>query len=310
MSVDLRAPGKRDITLGAIVPNVQVEAWYRQQLAKAVANMTASYEHWLAMRFRRAVEANIEAGKLPDPERAEDAAPGESTRKLYAEMKRLQKYWDDYFIVFAQKVARQAVENWYDTNAKAWQSKLGRAGFDIKMQVTPAQKLILDVKVPENVALIRSIQQDYHKDIEGIVSRNFLAGRDLAPMAEQIKKRGGVSTRRAALIARDQSNKATAQLNSARQRELGVQWGRWVHSSAGKEPRPEHVRAGREGWFYDINKGIDFGDGFGYVLPGEAINCRCTGRSIIPAIGRMPKNFDPDKLVPVPGFPGAFGLKV
>ncbi|MGJ8498377.1 hypothetical protein, partial [Glaesserella parasuis] len=163
--------------------------------------------------------------------------------------------------------ATQAAERWYDSNVAAWRSKLGRAGFDIKMQLSPAQKLILQAKVPENVALIKSIQQDYHKDIQGIVTRNFLAGRDLAPMAEQIKARGGVSTRRAALIARDQSNKATAQMNSARQRELGIQWALWKHSSAGKEPRVEHQRAAREDWYYDVNVGIDFGDSFGQVLP-------------------------------------------
>lgn len=306
---ELRAPGKRDVTLGPIGANMHVEEAYKAALAKAVANMTASYEYWTAMRFVKAVEANVDAGRLPDG--AEDAAPGDPrkrTKQLFDELARLNDYWSDYFDKFAKKVAKQTIESWYDTNTAAWKSKLSRAGFDIKMQVTPSQRLILQTKVPENVSLIKSIQQDYHKDIEGIVTRNFLAGRDLAPMAAQIKKRGGVSTRRAALIARDQSNKATAQMNSARQRELGINWAKWVHSSAGKEPRLEHVRAARENWYYDISKGIDFGDGFGYVLPGEAINCRCTSRSIIPALNRMPAGFDASKLVAVPGFPGAYKM--
>jgi uncharacterized protein with gpF-like domain len=303
---ELQAPGKRDITLGAIGASLHVETDYRQALTKAVANMTASYEYWLAMRFTKAVDANVDAGRLPDG--AQDANPGDRTKQLFGELGRLQKYWDNYFTDLAAKIAAQAVKGWYETNATAWGSKLARAGFDIKMQITPSQRLILQTKIPENVALIRSISQDYHKDIEGIVTRNFLAGRDLAPMAEAIKKRGGVSTRRAALIARDQSNKATAQMNSARQRELGIGWAKWVHSSAGKEPRPDHVLAARENWYYRIDKGIDFGDGFGYVLPGEAISCRCTSRSIIPALNRMPAGFDADKLVEVPGFPGAYKM--
>jgi len=310
VTAELRAPGKRTITLGAVGPNAQIEAWYRSAIAKAVANMTTSYQHWLARRFAQAVEANVAAGRLPDrAARAEDASPFQDAERLQGELARLEDYWSNKFDELARNLAIGVVQKWYKSNSSAWQSKLGRAGFDIKMQVTPAQKLVLRAKIPENVALIRSIQQDYHKDIQGIVTRNFLAGRDLAPMAEQIKKRGGVCTRRAALIARDQSNKATAQLNSARQRELGIRWALWKHSSAGKEPRPEHLRASRENWYYDINVGIDFGDGFGYVLPGEAINCRCTGRSIIPGLGRMPTGFDPDKLEPVPGFPGAFRLK-
>lgn len=272
---ELRAPGKRDITLGAVQPSYQVEVWYRRALEAAIARMTASYEYWTARRFKRAVAANVEAGRLPDRDAAlaQDASPFEDAQKLQGELGRLQDYWDDYFTDLARKLAAQAVDKWYDSNATSWRGKLKRAGFDIQMQVTPAQKLVLMSKIPENVALIRSIQQDYHKDIQGIVTRNFLAGRDLAPMAAQIKKRGEVSTRRAALIARDQSNKASAQLNATRQRELGIRWALWRHSSAGKEPRPEHQRASREDWYYDVNVGIDFGDGFGYVLPSEAINC-------------------------------------
>lgn len=308
---ELRAPGKRDITLGAVQPSYQVELWYRRALEAAIARMTASYEYWTARRFKRAVAANVEAGRLPDRDAAlaQDASPFEDAQKLQGELARLQNYWDDYFTDLARKLAAQAVDKWYESNATSWRGKLKRAGFDIQMQVTPAQKLVLMSKIPENVALIRSIQQDYHKDIQGIVTRNFLAGRDLAPMAAQIKTRGDVSTRRAALIARDQSNKASAQLNATRQRELGIRWALWRHSSAGKEPRPEHQRASREDWYYDVNIGIDFGDGFGYVLPSEAINCRCTGKSIIPGLGRAPANFDPDKLEAVPGFPGAWRLR-
>jgi hypothetical protein len=162
--------------------------------------------------------------------------------------------------------------------------------------------------VPENVALIRSIQQQYHTDIEGIVSRNFLKGRDLASMADEIKAKSGVSARKAALIARDQSNKATAQMNSARQKDLDLPWATWVHSSGAKEPRHNHVRAGREQWVFNTQQGIDFGDGFGYVLPGEAIYCNCTARTIIPALGRGDIESE-DDLKHVTGFPGAYSAK-
>ena len=55
--------------------------------------------------------------------------------------------------------------------------------------------------------------------------------------------------------------------------------------------------------------GIDFGDGFGASLPGTPVNCRCVSRTIIPAIGRglaNGKQFDPEKLEAVSGFPGAY----
>lgn len=275
--MELRAPGKKDKYLPPIVHSASTEAKYRQALEKAVVNMTASYEWWLAAKYRAALEGNQEAGRLPDPEHAQDAGVEKSLKQrtddLFRELSRLRSYWAKYFDDLSKKLADQATQQWYEDNARSWEGKLRRAGFDIKMQLTPAQRLILQAKVPENVSLIRSIQQDYHKDVEGIVLRNFVKGRDLSAMAEKIKERGGVTTRRAALIARDQSNKATAQMNAARQAELGLTQAQWIHSSAGKEPREKHVKAGRERLVFDTQVGVDFHDGFGPVLPGEAINC-------------------------------------
>lgn len=301
---ELRAPGKKDVTLAPIAPNAQSRLKYQRALQKAVANMSASYEWWIGARYRRALAANQKAERLPDM--ALDAnTPSADAGDLFGELARLRKYWSNYFDKFAKKLAEQATETWYRDNSNMWEGRLRRAGFDVPMKLTPSQRLILHAKVPENVALIRSIHEDYHKDIEGIVSRNFLKGRDLAAMAEEIKKRGKVTQNRAAFIALDQSNKATAQMNDARQRELGIQYCVWQHSSAGKEPREKHVRAGREQWVFKVGQGIDFGDQFGTVLPGEAINCRCTSRSIIPALGRGDIESDED-LEPVPGYPGAY----
>lgn len=310
---ELRAPGKRRIIVRDAAPNEGTHARYRNALQKAVARMVASYEYWLRGKYEQALRENVDADRLPDVDVAMDAAkPGQTPRraanKLFAEMNRLRDYWNSYFDDFAKKLAQGFMDDVQRDNAATWHGRLKRAGFDIEMQLTPSQSLITDAMVRNNVALIKSIQQDYHKDIEGIVTRNFLAGRDLHTMADKIKTRGDVSTRRAALIARDQSNKATAQMNAARQRELDIRWARWIHSSAGKEPRPDHVKAGREQWYFNTQVGIDFGDGFGHVLPGEAIKCRCGSRSIIPSIGRD-KDFDVANLEEVPGFPGAYRLK-
>lgn len=301
--MELRNPGKRDKVLAPITPNAQTAAKYERALGKAVANMQASYEWWISARYRHALESNQAAGRL-----AMDAGPGEWANSLFAELARLRNHWTKYFDSFAKTLAEQMTEAWYKDNSNQWQGKLKRAGFDVPMQLTPSQKLILKTKVPENVALIKSIQEQYHGDVEGIVSRNFLKGRDLAAMSEEIKARGKVTQNRAAFIARDQANKATSQMNDARQRELGIKYATWQHSTAGKEPREKHVRAGREQWVFRIGEGIDFGDQFKTVLPGEAIKCGCTSRSIIPALGRGDIESDAD-LEPVAGFPGAYRAK-
>lgn len=305
----LRAPGKKDIKLAPIGVNVASRQAYEDALSAAVRKMAASYEWWIAAKYRAALHENQDAGHLPDM--ALDAlakGPAARAKALLGELARLRDYWRKYFAGFAATLATQTLDNWYKDNSGAWKSRLKTAGFDIPMQLTPSQRLILDAKVPENVSLIKSIQETYHKDIEGIVTRGFLRGRDLSGMSDEIAKRGTVTRGRAAFIARDQANKATAQMNDARQRELGIGYAVWQHSSAGREPRATHVKAGREQWVFKVGQGIDFGDQFGTVLPGEAINCKCTARSIIPALGRGDIESDAD-LEAVPGFPGAYRAK-
>ena len=285
---ELRAPGDKDITIGAVVPNVGTETLYRRLLEREVSAMVGSYEHWIAQAYKRVLDAARRDGRVIDPAMAQDArrGPKDTNAALLVELKRLDGYWTTRVQRFAERTAKRIATDWLRDNTTSWQGKLKRKGFTVKLQVTAKQRTFLQVKIKENVSLITSIQQQYHKNIEGIVSRGFLSGRDLFTIADNIKKQHGVTVRRAALIARDQSNKATAQLNSMRQSELGITRATWIHSSAGKEPRHDHMRAGREGWEFDPTVGIDFADGFGFVLPGEAINCRCTCRSHIPALKR------------------------
>lgn len=291
------------------MPSHDRESAYKTALEREVRTMVRSYLWWLSNRYQVALEANVDAGRVPDM--AQDAAPKSAQNRLLAELGRLQKHWEKHF----KDVAKRLVTRWADTsykdNATVWKAQMRRAGFTVDMQLTPAQTSVLDATVAENVSLITSIPSQFATDVHGIVTRSFLAGRDLSTMAEQLRKRGDLTVNRAALIANDQSNKLTAAMNAGRQRELGLQWAVWKHSSAGKEPRPDHVRASREEWIFDTQKGIDFGDGFGFVLPGVAIRCRCGSRTLIPAVGRnlaSGKVFDPDKLVPVPGFPGAYKM--
>lgn len=269
----------------------------------AIGAMAKSVEYWVSAKYRAALESNQAAGNVPDfdADRAQDASPFENQRQLYNELTNLRRRWERYFAAQARKLATDLVESAYKSNKAAWQGQVRREGFDIPMQLSSAQRAVLDAKVRDNVALIRSIPEQYFTKVEGDVSRGFVAGRDLESIAKELRHTGEVTTKRAALIARDQSNKLTAQMNSARQRELGISYAYWKHSTVEKDPRPNHLKASRDGWIFDTQVGIDFGDGF--VLPGVEINCRCGSRSIIPAID---EDIGPDDLVPVPGFPGAF----
>jgi uncharacterized protein with gpF-like domain len=99
-------------------------------------------------------------------------------------------------------------------------------------------------------------------------------------MAEEIRGRYKVASNRAWLIARDQSNKANAVVQRTRQTELGIKEGIWLHSHAGKTPRPTHVAM--NGTRYEIAKGMYDPAVKKWILPGELIGCRCQGRSVLP----------------------------
>ena len=131
-----------------------------------------------------------------------------------------------------------------------------------------------------HVGLIRSIPEKYFNEVEGLVMRSVARGRDLSYLTDELQKRYGITRRRAALIARDQNNKATSVMQAARQQSLGVTQGVWKHSHAGKEPRPSHVKA--DGKVFELSKGM-YLDGK-WVMPGEEINCRCTWSPVIPGL--------------------------
>ena len=151
------------------------------------------------------------------------------------------------------------------------------AGFTVRFNATTQQQTALQAVLGGNVSLIRSIGQQYLNRVEESVWRSVNAGYDMAQLTRELRKDYGISERRAAFIARDQTNKAKAAIEKARRQELGITEAIWMHSHAGKEPRPSHVAA--NGKRFNVNKGM-YLDGK-WVQPGEEINCRCTSRSVI-----------------------------
>ncbi|MDB5605134.1 MAG: phage head morphosis protein [Bradyrhizobium sp.] len=112
--------------------------------------------------------------------------------------------------------------------------------------------IIMAATVGQQVSLIKSIPSQYFTDVEGLVMRSVQTGRDLGQLTKDLQEQFGVTCRRAAFIARDQNNKATASMTRARQDELGITQAIWVHSGAGKHPRPTHVAM--NGTKYDVNR--------------------------------------------------------
>jgi F like protein len=196
--------------------------------------------------------------------------------------RQLGRKWNDRFARLANELAghfAKAVGRRVDTALAYY---LRRSGFAIRFSLTQAQAEALEATTAANVALIKSISSQHATAVEGAVMRSIQTGKDVAGLARELREIGGVTRRRALFIARDQNAKATATITRVRQQELGITTARWLHSGGGKEPRPSHVKAGRDRVEYDVAKGWFDPDEGRFIQPGELINCRCTSVSIIP----------------------------
>jgi SPP1 gp7 family putative phage head morphogenesis protein len=251
-------------------PNVGLELAYRRRLDALVDEMNASLLYWLSAAYR----ANEPATGLAMDRSVADI--------LNAIMKRLARRWTRRFDDAAKSMGEWFAKSSAARSDAALKASLKRAGFSVKFQATPGQIDAVQAVLAENVGLIRSIASEHLTDVQGILMRSVSTGRDLGAMTDELQKQFGVSKRRAALIARDQNNKATAVIVKTRQQELGITHATWQHSHGGKHPRPEHVKA--NGKPYEIAKGM-FLEGK-WVWPGTEINCRCVSRSIVPGLER------------------------
>jgi SPP1 gp7 family putative phage head morphogenesis protein len=268
----LVSPTGRDIVLRPVRSNAGVEAAYNKALQRWIEMMHRSLIYFIQAQYR----AN------PPPSLAQDAGweafrEGSPANAMRRAMHRMSRRWMKAFDKGAEDLAKYFVDRAAGATDIQLKDVLKRAGFTVEFRTTAAVNNAMQAAIGENVGLIKSIASEHLTQVEGLVMRSMQRGRDLGTLTQELTQRYDITKRRASLIARDQANKMTAVVNRERQNELGITEAVWMHSHAGREPRPSHVAA--NGKKFDINKGM-YLDGE-WLLPGQAINCRCTSKSII-----------------------------
>lgn len=252
------------MVLRSVHANLGIEAAYRKKLKAQIDILVNSVEYWLMAAYR----------KNP-PKLATDASP---VKTIQSELDDLAIYWIDRFEKSAPIIAEAYVKSMFDASDTSFKQALKDGGWIVPFKMTERVRTAFQASLAENVGLIKSIPVQYLQQVEGIVMRSYSNGRDLYTMVNELKALYPAASNRAVLIARDQSNKANAVVNRARQLDLGITRAKWMHSHGGKEPRLDHLAA--DGKEYDIDKGCLIGGE--YIQPGEMINCRCTSRPILP----------------------------
>lgn len=252
----------------AVWPNPGVERWYKQQL---VALLTHAH-------FDIATEVGmIMHDNPPDIGFANDAPS--ATVQIDRAMKSWAKKWTLKFDKLSLDLAKKFAGKNFQDAERGMRAAFRDAGLTVKFDITKKSKGAYKMVVAENVNLIKSIPQKYLTDVQSNVWASVMKGGDMASLSRKLKKTYDISTDRAALIARDQNNKAKAIIENVRRQEIGITEAIWQHSSAGREPRPTHVAM--DGKTFKLAKGMYDSDEGEYVYPGQLINCRCTSRAII-----------------------------
>ena len=247
--------------------NAGIRAAYRAKLCAIVDEMARSYGYWIKAGYR----AN-------PPRMALDAPPAQELRR---DLRLLGKRWQDRIDEAAPRLALWFLKSTAKRSDDALRSILRKGGWSVRFSLTPELRDVMIANVEANVSLIKSIGSEYHSEVEGLVMRSVAAGRDLKQLTEDLEDRYDITRRRAELIAVDQNNKATSQLQRTRQLGVGIEEGVWLHSHAGKQPRPTHVANHgkrfdlRTGWFDPDPKVRE------HIWPGWLIHCGCTWKPVV-----------------------------
>jgi len=235
------------------------EVRYRRQLSALAAKLRNDVNTQIVPLLRQL-----------QPEYVNDAY----ARTLEEAFNRLRRSYSD-INENAQIVANSFVSNSNQVNKQRFYSSMEEA-VGVNLQSVLQNEGLEDVLIAttrENVSLIRSIPEEYFKNIESIVFSGTTQGSNAGSMIKQIAKQGKVTNNRAKLIARDQSSKLNSALTQQRSQNLGVE--EYIWRTAGDERvRDSHRTKNGKVYRWD-NPPKDTGH------PGQDIQCRCVAQPII-----------------------------
>lgn len=262
--------------------NASQQAKYQKALTSLVKQMAQEVNRQLERLFKGEI-----ADDYFDQQKeaaAMDASLASHAKKL---MNALTSKFQQLFNLKALDLASSMLKGAEQTSKSTLHASLKQlsGGLSLKTGVVPkGMEDVSSALVAENVSLIKSIPQQYFKDVTGSVMRSITTGRGLADLLPEIKKYQGQTERRAKNLALDQTRKAYNSINKQRMQSIGVKQFEWVHSGGGQKPRASHLKI--SGHIFDFENleaqqaalGVPKED---QGIPGYPINCRCTMLPVI-----------------------------
>lgn len=209
-----------------------------------------------------------------------DISPAAQARIL---TNKLKERFEQLFGLSAKPAAESMVDQANAASAADTGRSLRELSGGLKLNtdiLTNQMQEFMAATVANNVSLIKSIPEEFFRDVQQAVLSSIADGRGLEDLTAFFEKQDGIQRRRAENIATDQTHKAYNGLNKGRMTQNGIKKFQWVHSGGGLHPRLHHIDEAPAG----LNHGIFSFDKLPIIdlatgergIPGQAINCRCT----------------------------------
>jgi SPP1 gp7 family putative phage head morphogenesis protein len=211
---------------------------------------------------------------------AMDISPASQARIL---ANKLKAHFDQLFNERAKPMAEAMANQANAASASATYQSLKQLSGGLSLNVkslSPEAQEILKLAIANNVALIKSIPEQYFQKAQGAIFRSITDGKGLSDVHDFFSQQYGEQTRRAKNVALDQTRKTYNALNKGRAQKAGVRKFEWLHSGGGLHPRPLHQAYNGRIFSYDDLPVIDEATGE-KGIPGQAPNCGCTMRPVI-----------------------------
>lgn len=260
---------------GRLNANAGIEAWYISELEKLARAMTR--------------ECGKELKKLyaKEDEQIRIAQDASISSQMRIKLNYLSQRYGKRFADKSKELSKKLLAKLITYSWVAVSAAVKNISSDIKVQkkLSAEEEEAAKAAIFENVSLIKSIPEQYFKEITGVVSRAILGGRGVESIAKHLQYYEGVTHRRAKNIARDQTHKTYEALCLRRGQTLGFTHFEWLHSGGSQNPRSFHMQNAPAG----LNHGI-FPIGNPPIIdkktntrgyPGDLPNCHCTMRFLI-----------------------------
>lgn len=235
-----------------------LETYYARRLRQLISN----WKQIASDHINRMINPLVTGGSLmlADDDHADDIAAA-ITIMLVA----INGSESDIYLASLATSFVNSVNTFSYHNVQAQTNHVGLKAIESNSTIDDYTKM----KIKENVALIKSMKQEFVDRLEKTIYESINSGGGVGQIAKFLTKTTQMANNHAALIANDQTGSILGQLDTYRQQKAGAYGYIW-QSMEDARVRPTHQALDQTFQKYNDPDGGDDGQ-----MPGEPIRCRC-----------------------------------